>query len=369
MRPRPLLVLIALAGFLGALIWPATSPAAMPEGPRLAFVEGEFVIPKNPRPGHYGSSTTRLVSADPEGNDRRPLLKSKSVAVAARSISWNADGSEFAFFGKPAAGSSGPWRAYVAGADGTGVHVVAGTKGGKGAVLSPDGAWIAFYRTREHHPHINPTNPTSVLKSLAGGYTSTSTWIVSPAGGKPRRLTPWSNHRYEAPSSFSPDGSTLLLTVDRAGAKPEVDAIDLATGKIRTVEIEAAEAAYSPDGSEIAFITYRDHESVPGFDEPEATSEVYVAKADGTDVRRVTHTPKLEESKPSWDPSGDRLVYGRSPGGMFGILEGTIGESNVDGSCPRVVVEAQVRRKGAEGLVAAPSWVPGEGRGAGPISC
>jgi hypothetical protein len=54
---------------------------------------------------------------------------------------------------------------------------------------------------------------------------------------------------------------------------------------------------------------------------------------------------------------------------MLGLLEGTLAESNVDGSCPQVVVDPQVRRRGAEGLVAAPSWVRGEDRGAGPISC
>jgi Tol biopolymer transport system component len=362
--------LIVLAGLLGALVWAAASPAAVPEGPRLTFVEAEFMIPKNPKPDHDGSARLRLLTADPEGHDRRPLLKSKSVEIGARSTSWSADGSEFAFFGKPATrDGSGPWQGYVANSDGAELHMVAGTKGGNGAVLSPDGKWIAFFLTREHHPKINPKNPKSYLAFVTKGYMSTSTWIVPTTGGKGRRLTPWANGRYESPSSFSPDGSTLLVTVDRNGAKPEVDAIDLATGKARTVEVEASEAAYSPDGSEIAFISYRDRESVPGFDEPEATSEIYVANADGTDARRITHTPKVQESQPSWDPSGARLVYERSPGGMFGILEGTIAESNVDGSCPPVIVEAQVRKKGAEGLVAAPSWAPGEGRGAGPISC
>jgi Tol biopolymer transport system component len=370
MRPRPSRVLIVLAGLLGALVWPVSSPAAVPAGPRLAFVEAEFMIPKNPKPGYEGSATVRLLTADPVGHDRRPLLESKSVEVGARSTSWSADGSEFAFFGKPTnRDGSGPWQGYVANSDSTRLQVVAGTKGGNGAVLSPDGKWIAYYRTREHHPHLNPKNPKSFLEFVKKRYSSTSTWIVPTAGGTARRLTPWANNRHEAPTSFSPDGSMLLVTVDRPGAKPEVDAIDLATGKARTVEVEASEAAYSPDGAEIAFTSYRDRESVPGFDEPEATSEVYVANADGTDARRITHTPKLQESEPSWDPSGERLVYERSPGGMFGILEGTIAESNADGSCPRVVAEVEVRKKGAEGLVAAPSWVPGEGRGAGPLSC
>jgi hypothetical protein len=108
MRIRPVLALPLL---VGALIWGTAASAATPGGPRLAFVEAEFTIPKNPGPGHYGTTTTRLVTADPEGHDRRPLLKSKAVEVAARSLSWSADGGELAFFGKSAAkGGSGPWR-------------------------------------------------------------------------------------------------------------------------------------------------------------------------------------------------------------------------------------------------------------------
>jgi Tol biopolymer transport system component len=108
---------------------------------------------------------------------------------------------------------------------------------------------------------------------------------------------------------------------------------------------------------------------VPGFDEREGTSELYVANADGTDAHRVTHTPKLEESAPSWDPSGARIAYLRSPGGMFGLLKGKVVESNADGSCPLAIPTQRPRRKGGRLWFGEPSWQPGPGRGAGPISC
>jgi Tol biopolymer transport system component len=138
---------------------------------------------------------------------------------------------------------------------------------------------------------------------------------------------------------------------------------------VRTLEVNGADAAYSPDGSEIAFISYRDHESVPGFDEREAVSELYVAAADGTGAHRITHTPHMQEGAPSWDPSGTRLAYLRSPGGGLGVLEQGITESNADGTCPQAIKLPPAQHKGWETLIGAPTWIPGEGRGAGPLSC
>jgi hypothetical protein len=108
---------------------------------------------------------------------------------------------------------------------------------------------------------------------------------------------------------------------------------------------------------------------VSGFDGPEAASELYVAAAGGTGTHRITHTPHMEEGSPSWDPAGTRLAYLREPGGLFGILEAAIVESNADGTCPQPITLPPARHKGWETLIGAPVWVPGEGRGAGPLSC
>lgn len=361
------------------LALPTATAAVPPAGPRLSFLEAEFVEKNVHSHVKVRLGRTALVSVDGEGRDRRSLLRAPSVAVRGPRVSWSADGNEFAFIGIPArlvrkeeesASGMGLPRGYVARADGTGLHVVAGTRGGSDPLLSPDGRWLAFTRERDHHPRIDPAKGADgILEALTHGYRSTSTWIVETLGGRPRRLTPWGNGRFSVPSSFSPDGSTLAVTVERIGAKSEVDTVALASGARRKLVGEAAEAAYSADGSEIAFVSNRDHESVPGFDRPEATSEIYVAAADGSDPHRVTHTPKLSESAPSWDPSGARLAYLRAPGGMFGLLERRVVESNADGTCPRVIAMLGPRRKRGEAVVGAPTWWAGADRGAGPLSC
>lgn len=50
--------------------------------------------------------------------------------------------------------------------------------------------------------------------------------------------------------------------------------------------------AWSPDGTEIAFLSTRD-----------GNEEIYVMNADGTGVRRLTDDP-ADDVDPAWSPSG-----------------------------------------------------------------
>jgi Lysyl oxidase/WD40-like Beta Propeller Repeat len=57
---------------------------------------------------------------------------------------------------------------------------------------------------------------------------------------------------------------------------------------------DAQDAAYSPDGTLVAFVRGGD---------------VWLANADGSGERRLASTPNVEEWKPSWLPSGKAIVY------------------------------------------------------------
>jgi TolB protein len=61
----------------------------------------------------------------------------------------------------------------------------------------------------------------------------------------------------------------------------------------------AVEPAWSPNGRFVAFASKRD-----------GVSHVYVMRADGTDVRRVTNG-RLEDDGPTWAPDGRRIVFSR----------------------------------------------------------
>lgn len=59
---------------------------------------------------------------------------------------------------------------------------------------------------------------------------------------------------------------------------------------------------YSPDGSRIAFVSYRDRNVTEGFGEPVLASELHVRSAAGGRPQRLTRTHDWQEASPSWDP-------------------------------------------------------------------
>lgn len=97
----------------------------------------------------------------------------------------------------------------------------------------------------------------------------------------------------------SRDGRTLLYASTRAegGETLRIFAHDIASGNTSgagdtALTDQAARSDYpapSPDGSQIAFITDRD-----------GATELYIMNADGTDQRRLTTSPDLQENVPHW---------------------------------------------------------------------
>ncbi|MEO2002906.1 MAG: hypothetical protein ABGY41_02270, partial [Candidatus Poribacteria bacterium] len=59
--------------------------------------------------------------------------------------------------------------------------------------------------------------------------------------------------------------------------------------------------AWSPDGSKIAFVSYRD--------QYRANGEIYVMDADGENERNITNTPHSDDTQPAWSPDGRMIVF------------------------------------------------------------
>jgi TolB protein len=91
-----------------------------------------------------------------------------------------------------------------------------------------------------------------------------------------------------------PDGSGVrLLTRDRPRGR---------------VEADDYEPAWSPDGRWIAFTSTRDHEG-----DSLSDNEIYVMRADGTAVRRLTRSPRhVQNIQPRFSPDGRFLVFASS---------------------------------------------------------
>lgn len=107
-----------------------------------------------------------------------------------------------------------------------------------------------------------------------------------------------------------------------------------------------AEGSYSPDGQQIAFASNRhayqedlSEEEQKLFEtDPASMNEIYIMKADGTDVRRLTDVVGYDGG-PFFSPDGKRLCFRRfSPNGA--VAE--IWTMNTDGTDARQLTEMQV---------------------------
>ena len=67
----------------------------------------------------------------------------------------------------------------------------------------------------------------------------------------------------------------------------------------------ASGPAWSPDGTRIAFSSYRD-----------ADAEIYAIDADGSDVERMTNN-SVWDVEPAWSPDGARIAFSSSRNGIY----------------------------------------------------
>lgn len=347
--------IVAGLGVILAVVTSAATAAPLPDGPRLSFG-----VWKTGKP-----MALKIETADSLGGARTTLVGDGRIwPLPFDSGSWSPDGSLLAFAGAPRHDEGTDGQIYLVSSEGGRPVAIPGTRKGSQPVFSPDGQTIAFSRTKLEL-HLNLKHPLRFHE-----YFSTTAWLVDLAGDKVKQMTPWRNRLRVTPTSFSPDGSRLLVEREQ-GEGEEVALLDPASGRMRSFAREAHDAAYSPDGSMIALVSNRDHVTVQGADGPIALGELYVVAADGTHWLRLTHNGNRDEEAPSWDPSGQRLAFAQSTGpGTIGFgLINVISEINPDGSCLTRVVGRPRSEPASKLALYAPTWRPGPGREAGPLAC
>lgn len=318
--------------------------SAVPDGPRLAFT----AVGTLTRSGF----TVRTMGV--ESPRPRVTVRGSDHGVVPNPLSgvaWSPDGSKLAF-----TGSKGNKRGiYVVRADGTGARFLRGTENGTNPVFSPDGSRIAFARGGNH--------------GLALILSSTP-WIANIDGSGARRLLGWHKNVTYTPSSFSADGSTLAVTRSKfASEESKIVLIRLDRRGARTLVERASEPEFSPDGSRIVFVKH----SIKRNGMFNVThKDLFTMSVDGKRVRRLTRTPWVAETHPSWDPSGQRLAFNsfrisKDPfERIFDELlpEGnSIVQMNADGTCREKLFSRHLL-----GVYGA-KWRPGPGREAERIDC
>jgi dipeptidyl aminopeptidase/acylaminoacyl peptidase len=230
--------------------------------------------------------------------------------------------------------------------------------------LSPDGRTVAY---AQDVIVDNPEGePPRVYRSAI--------WLVDADGGAPRQFT-GGDARDKRPL-WSPDGGRILFVSDRGaaaagGKRPKHLWVIPTTGgeaqRVTQAEHTPAEAAWSPDGTQIAFSGKAPAAEKPASDVKYITrmkhkfdgegfwdnryKHIFVVPAAGGEARQVT-SGDFDHREPAWSPDGTRLalVANRSEDADFTNVADVWVVALADGEMRRVTAGV--------GPVLSPVWSP-----------
>jgi dipeptidyl aminopeptidase/acylaminoacyl peptidase len=350
------------------------SVAAVPDGPRLAIIR-DFPYPK---------SLTEIATVNAAGGALQTVMRDEDlvrdegpIGIGGSHPSFSPDGSLIAFAGSFIQGGRAESPVVsVVGTDGAGLRVLRGTFTQAEPIFASDGHTIAFSTLKVISGHF--------LRAGSGAQASDGVRValgirsVDIEDGSQRMVTPWRPWGQNAvgldPSSYSPDGSTLAVTASYFNGSTSAVAVRLDGSGSTLLAKDAVEPVYSPDGSRIAFVRVHTHvKHLPHRRKRTIIrKDLYVMRADGSGLTRLTRSPHALEEWPNWDPSGERIAfssYRPAPAGKpFGIpvpINTSVMQINADGTCLTKMLTSRPRRQSLSGV----AWQPGPGRGAGPIEC
>jgi Tol biopolymer transport system component len=284
-----------------------------------------------------GGQTADVFTIKPDGTAETKLTNSPADWDAAGLPSWSADGSKIAFE-TSTADPYDPDTVYddIAhmNADGSGQTVLGRAGFDSDPSWSPDGAKIAFNRNFD----------VATMNADGTGMTVLTSSSVSDSNRCP---------------AWSPDGTRIAFCTNRDsnqfGQNLEIYSMNTdGTNQTNLTMTPCADQscraqdlfpAWSPDGTRIAFESYRD---VGG------SNEIYVMNADGTGQTRLTFNP-ANDGFPAWSPDGKKIAFQSSRDdpnpATCSVCKFQIYVMNADGSDPVRVTNDSSSDQG-------PDWQP-----------
>lgn len=154
------------------------------------------------------------------------------------------------------------------------------------------------------------TVPSIAYLSRGPGDQRWAIYTMNSDGSNRLRLVDSQAEFLSAPS-WSPDGSRIAIVSDWDG-NPDIWVMSSdGSDPINLTQHEAKDhsPAWSPDGEWIAFASVRDS----------VYWELYVMRADGTDLQRLTWWEDASDLWPTWSPDGTRLAFASKRDGNWEI--------------------------------------------------
>jgi len=243
-----------------------------PDGTRVVFFSGR-------------SGSALIYTMRTDGSDLQELTQGDGGDVSPR---WSPDGSQIAF--------SDAGNLVVMNADGTDMRTVmrsvsasTGEACRVGSIVggwSPDGGEIVYYSAI-----ISGEGNTFWICTVDVETGEIDVLVSEPEGG------------LHAEPHWSPDGTKIVFRDDRETIEGcsvsggvcnyEIFVLDLETGEEANLTNNPAfdiEPVWSPDGEWILFASDRD----------DSNFDLYIMRADGSDVQRILNDPDSKDSYPSW---------------------------------------------------------------------
>ncbi len=243
--------------------------------------EGFDISITSPNPD--GTGDVFIITSD----DLEQLTSGSGVNGGA---TWSPDCSRIAFHSNRDGNPTPDFDIYMMNPDGTGVVKIVDTPGvDMLASWSPDGTRLVFSHDGTALYLVNADG--SGLTRLAN----------APAGGT---------------ADWSPDGRRILFSWDGGQeGTSEVYVINVDGTDLRNLTSDGVmtiHATWSPDGTRIAFASNREQLEEFGpanrWYWPAGGLDIYVMNADGSDVTRLTDHPE-NDMLPHWSPDGQRVSF------------------------------------------------------------